>query len=126
ATLAYFTSTSVENLDFTRAAVAAFMEEYPQIKVDLEQDGKDYPTKLQTRIAGGSPPDVPYGNNLLWQRLGIAKDSLDLNPYLAKDTKVKKDWYYPNMLVPVTVEGRLAGLPGTSAISMVYYNKQHF
>ena len=118
-----------DEMDLRAKWNAQFEEKYPGVKIVQEAPpaGMDYFEKLQTLIAAGTPPDLfdmwegyvqPYAEN------GAL---LDLEPFLASDTKIKRD-----DIVPAAVEAgswqdkvyaMLIGfMPGPVSL---YYNVDH-
>src|SRR3712207_1217310 len=51
-----------ENVD---KGLKLFQEQNPGITVEWLHTPQDYATKLQTMLAGGTPPDVYWANNML-------------------------------------------------------------
>ncbi|MGQ9553626.1 MAG: ABC transporter substrate-binding protein [Anaerolineae bacterium] len=104
-----------------------FAEKRPGVTVSMEPmpAGQNYFEKLQTIIAAGTAPDIydmwegyvqPYAKN------GAL---MNLEPFMEKDTILKRDDFWPGALASVTYEGSLyscliAIMPGPVSL---YYNK---
>ena len=109
------------------AAAAAFMEEYPDIDVEIyHQPWGDYFTKIQTLWASGDAaaiPDVLF----LFPVPRYAADGVleNLDPWIEQSNYDLED-YWPNSLDSVTYEGNLYGLPRDISVEALYYNKDIF
>lgn len=106
----------------------AFTKKYPNIKVNLitVADGNDYWTKLQTMVAGGTPPDLAFQNEQGTPTY-VAKDFMeDLTDYMAKDKTFQKDWIAANNYAPFTVNGKIYAIPTMTFSDVLFYNKTMF
>ena len=106
-----------------------FMKDHPEIKVRLEVEGGDakgYYSKLMTRIAGGTAPDVAYIHPSRIIPFACKNAVLDLTPFLEKDRDVKLDNYYPISVEPYRYHGKLYGLPADLGTHVIFYNKNLF
>lgn len=105
----------------------AFTQKYPNLKIDLQVMPNDsYWTKLQTMIAGGTPPDIGFMQEMLtptYQAKGIMADLTD---YMSKDTTFKKDSMPEGMYGPFTVNGKLYCMPTMTFVNVLFYNKTIF
>lgn len=105
----------------------AFTQKYPNLKIDLQTLPNDtYWTKLQTMIAGGTPPDIAFMQEMLtptYQAKGIMADLTD---YMGKDTSFKKDCMPEGMYGPFTVDGKLYAMPTMTFVNVLFYNKDIF
>ena len=107
----------------TLNALEAFHQQNPDINVKAEYTGWDgHTSRLTTQLAGGTEPDVMQTNwNWLtlfskdgngFYDLNKVKDEIGLDQFTAKD------------LQPVTVKGKLNGIPVAMTARIFYYNDQ--
>lgn len=94
--LAYWGGTGEKaNMEST---VKAFMEAYPDIKVELMHIPNDFQTKMQTMLASGTEPDLSYGNIMSynWAQEGKVWNVYELieeDPTYDKDKLFDFAWY---------------------------------
>ncbi len=112
----------------THQAVAdAFMEEHPEITVEIMSEPWDsYFTKMQTLWAGGDSsqiPDVAF----LWPTPRYAADGVleNLDPYIEEAGYDLSD-YWPALLESAMYEGSVYGFPRDISVEVLYYNKDIF
>ena len=100
--------------------VAAFEEEHPNIKVEVETIGyDDYFTQMQTRVAGGTAPDcyeMNIENFAAYANKGI----------LAEITGVDVSGLNETALGAFNVDGKQYGLPESFSNVVLIYNKDLF
>ena len=100
--------------------VAAFEQEHPNIKVEVETIGyDDYFTQMQTRVAGGTAPDcyeLNIENFAAYANKGI----------LAEITGVDVSGLNETALGACTVDGKQYGLPESFSNVVLIYNKDLF
>ena len=100
--------------------VAAFEEEHPNIKVEVETIGyDDYFTQMQTRVAGGTAPDcyeLNIENFASYANKGI----------LAEITGVDVSGLNETALGAFNVDGKQYGLPESFSNVVLIYNKDLF
>lgn len=100
--------------------VAAFEEEYPSIKVEVETIGyDDYFTQMQTRVAGGTAPDcyeLNIENFAAYANKGI----------LAEISGVDVSGLNETALGAFNVDGKQYGLPESFSNVVLIYNKDLF
>ena len=100
--------------------VAAFEEEHPNIKVEVETIGyDDYFTQMQTRVAGGTAPDcyeLNIENFAAYANKGI----------LAEITGVDVSGLNETALGAFNVDGKQYGLPESFSNVVLIYNKDLF
>lgn len=98
----------------------------PNINVKIEvSDWDSYWTKLNTLVAGGTPPDVFAMDAPLyldWQSRGAL---LNLQPYLDKNPDMLTD-VYPQTLTAYKLGDGYYGLPRDFQTIVVFYNKDMF
>lgn len=109
-----------------RDAIAEFEKENPGIKVKPEPVPlAQRDVKFTTAIRAGEGPDV-FALDANPVRQYIAEGWVrDLTPFVQKEggDKFTSD-FYPNTLVPVTVDGKIYGIPmNTVAMGLVYNSK---
>jgi multiple sugar transport system substrate-binding protein len=106
--------------------IAAFTEANPGIAVKVETAPFDqYFTKLQTLIAGGTPPDVfelNYENFVSYASKGVL---LDLTP-LASAEQGFAERFYPRAYEAFSSDGKQYGLPQSFSNVVLFYNKDLF
>ncbi|EWM18802.1 ABC transporter substrate-binding protein [Kutzneria sp. 744] len=109
-----------------KAQVAAFEQEYPNVKVNLVNagTGKDQYTKLQNAIkAGSGGPDVVQIEYQALPQFALPGSLVDLNQY--GFGAFQKD-YTASTWSSVTVGNALFGLPQDSGPMALFYNKEDF
>jgi multiple sugar transport system substrate-binding protein len=115
-----------EELEVWQAVVDDFQKANPAINVQVDvSDWDSYWTKLNTLVAGGTPPDVfamdaPY--YLDWQSRGAL---LNLQPYIDK-TLGFLEGLFPQTLTAYKVAEGYFGLPRDFQTIVVFYNKEMF
>jgi multiple sugar transport system substrate-binding protein len=126
-TITYFTfSAAPDHMADIEQMVAAFEAANPGITVKVETAPFDqYFTKLQTLIAGGTPPDtfeLNYENFVSYASKGVLKDLTDL---AAADAGAVEG-YYPLAYQAFSLDGKQYGLPESFSNVVLYYNKDLF
>jgi multiple sugar transport system substrate-binding protein len=85
-TLRYMTWYGGDRLPTTQAWVKAFNDEWPKVKVDIEEMPlAEIPTKFQTQLAGGTPPDLLLADSHAQTKWFDTGAHLDMTPMLARD-----------------------------------------
>lgn len=109
----------------TKAAVDAFMEKYPNIKVECEYGTWDgWTEKVATQLSAGTAPDLLQGNwNWLYQYSSDGSKFVDLRQYA---DILSLDNYPETILNDCTVAGKLQGLPLGTNTKCFYWNKTTF
>lgn len=108
-------------------AVAAFEEENPDIKIDMENVSDEaIKDKLSVIASGGDMPDIYF----TWtgertKRFARNEKALDLTSYLDEDSEWK-DSFLPAFLNNVTYDGKTYAIPFRSGVMFMLYNKQVF
>lgn len=107
--------------------IEAFQNANPGVTIELENIGvsKDYYTKLQTTIAGGTPPDVFYPATHIAYALASKGAILPVSD-LAERDGIDLSQYDPAILDMYTLDGEVYCLPIDSASLVVFYNKDLF
>jgi len=115
-----------EELAVWQAVVDDFHTANPSITVKVDvSDWDSYWTKLNTLIAGGTPPDVFAMDAPLfldWQSRGAL---LNLQPYIDK-TPGFLDGFYPQTLTAYKTADGYYGLPRDFQSIVLFYNKDMF
>jgi multiple sugar transport system substrate-binding protein len=115
-----------EELQVWQAVVDDFHKVNPNIKVNVEvSDWDSYWTKLNTLIAGGTPPDLFAMDAPLyldWQSRGAL---LNLKPYLDKEPGFL-DGFYPQTLKAYELADGYYGMPRDFQTIVLFYNKDMF
>ncbi|HEX6384494.1 MAG TPA: sugar ABC transporter substrate-binding protein [Anaerolineae bacterium] len=109
------------------SAAAAFMEEHPNIDIEVwHQPWGDYFTKLQTLWAAGDPAQIP-DVMFLFPVPGYAADGVleNLDPYI-EESGYNLDDYWPALLESAKLDDSIYGLPRDIGLEVLYYNKDMF
>jgi multiple sugar transport system substrate-binding protein len=108
------------------AQVAAFEDEYPNVKVDLVNagTGNDHYTKLQNAIkAGSGGPDVAQIEYQALPQFALTGSLVDLTGYGFDEYEAD---YTPSTWASVHAGDALYGLPQDSGPMALFYNKDVF
>lgn len=115
--------------------IATWNKTQPDVEVEGQFFPEDYWTKLQTQVAGGTPPDVgiaDYGRLLTYAKSGIL---------LALDDYLQVDKFSTEKMLPAAVAqyrwqegdfdtggkgGKMYGLPSDAQCQILAYNKKMF
>jgi multiple sugar transport system substrate-binding protein len=115
-----------EELEVWQAVVDDFHSANPDITVNVDvSDWDSYWTKLNTLVAGGTPPDIFAMDAPLyldWQSRGAL---LNLQPYIDKVPGFL-DGFYPQTLEAYKLEDGYYGLPRDFQTIVLFYNKDMF
>ena len=115
-----------EELAVWQAVVDDFHKVNPNITVKVDvSDWDSYWTKLNTLIAGGTPPDVFAMDAPLfldWQSRGAL---LNLQPYIDANPEFL-DGFYPQTLTAYKTADGYYGLPRDFQTIVLFYNKDMF
>ena len=114
-------------LDATRAALARFEQLNPSIDVRLEPTSwGQYFSKLQTLIAGGSPPDVFAVSGAWFHDLRERGALLDLADHIAGDPSISLDAFFDAAVDIYRTDDGLYGIPRDFNVVALFYNKTLF
>lgn len=127
-TINYFTfSAAPDHMEDLEQMIQVFEESHPNITVEVQTAPFDeYFTKLQTLIAGGTPPDVfelNYENFVSFASRGVLRD---LGPLAEADEDYNADIFYPRAYEAFNQNGMQLGLPETFSTVILYYNQDLF
>jgi multiple sugar transport system substrate-binding protein len=115
-----------EELTVWQAVVNDFHKAKPNITVKVDvSDWDSYWTKLNTLVAGGTPPDVFAMDAPLfldWQSRGAL---LNLQPYIDANPGFLND-FYPQTLTAYKLDDGYYGLPRDFQTIVLFYNKDMF
>jgi multiple sugar transport system substrate-binding protein len=115
-----------EELAVWQAVVDDFHKASPNITVKVDvSDWESYWTKLNTLVAGGTPPDVFAMDAPLfldWQSRGAL---LNLQPYIDANAGFL-DGFYPQTLTAYKTADGYYGLPRDFQTIVLFYNKDMF
>lgn len=118
-----------------KSVIEAWNQGHPDVEVEGQFFPEDYWTKLQTQVAGGTPPDVgiaDYGRLLTYAKSGIL---LSIDDYLEVDN------FSLEKMMPAAVAqyrwqegefdsggegGKMYGLPSDAQCQIIAYNKNMF
>ncbi|MCX7747273.1 MAG: sugar ABC transporter substrate-binding protein [Clostridia bacterium] len=127
-TITHYTLTDADK-NYVKELVPDFEKANPGIKVKIQEVPYDqYDQKLQTMIAGGTPPDVTSH----WGKAGFIEfydkgQLLDLTPYLEGNKYNPTEAGIPeNLLNIYKINGKQYGIPAHSYVSVMIYNKDMF
>lgn len=118
---------SPEEIATHQTVADAFMEEHPEITVEIySQPWGDYFTSIQTLWAGGDPaavPDVLFLSPVVnYAEQGVLEN---LDPFIEASGYDVGD-YWPALLDFATYEGNIYGFPRDIGLEVLYYNKDIF
>lgn len=118
-----------------RDVIAGWNEEHPDVAVEQQYIAEDYWTKLQTQVAGGTPPDVgiaDYGRMIVYAKDGVL---LNITDWVDRDS-FPLDKMFPGAVAQYRwVEGDfdsggegggMYGLPSDAQSHIIAYNKSMF
>ncbi len=117
-----------EELKIITHAIRSWERSHPSIEVKIEHTNyNDYVSKILTRIAGGTPPDVIFtevDNFVNFYEKGAL---LSLTEILRKDPTFMIGNYFPEVIRRFTHGGNLYCIPrDTAPFACVFYNKDLF
>ena len=109
------------------AVAAAFMEEHPEIQIEIwHQPWADYFTSIQTLWTSGDSsviPDIAFLSPIN----NYAKDGVlePLDPYIEESGFNRED-FWPGLLEYAMYDGMVYGFPRDTGSEVLYYNKDIF
>lgn len=126
--LTYFTfSAAPDHLKDLNTIVSAFHQQHSNITIDVQTASfKDYFTKLQTEIAGGTAPDTFELNYENFVSYSSAGSLLDLGSQAGGDSSFHASIYYPRAYQVFNANGKQYGLPESFSDVLLFYNKDLF
>lgn len=109
-----------------RQLAAAFMKAHPAVKVHiLIVPATNYDQKVQTMIAGGTPPDIFTSGDVQIPNIVAKHLALNLMPYVKRDA-YSLAGFYPQVIRGLTYGGELVGLTDNWDTEVMYYNATLF
>lgn len=115
-----------EELQILQEIADAFHEENPNINVTVTvSDWDTYWDKLQTQLAGGTPPDVFAMDAPLYPDYQSRGVLMNLQPLIERDSFDLGGYYEQSLVCYQTDEGYF-GLPRDIQPSVMYFNKDMF
>ena len=126
-TIKWFMRWDQNRVENVAMPVAEAFAEQTGIGVEFEHigSGRDYYTKLQTTVAGGTPPDVFYPATHVANAFASKGALLTINEFVERDG-IDLSVYDPTILANYQIDGALHCLPIDHAALVVYYNKEIF
>jgi len=118
---------SPEELATHESVAEAFMEEHPNIEVEIwHQPWGDYFTSLQTLWATGDPEVIPDIVFLFPVPSYAGSGVLEpLTPFIA-ESDYNIDDFWPGLLDTAMLDGEIYGFPRDIGLEVLYYNKDIF
>ena len=118
-----------------REVIASWNAEHPEVTVEQQYIAEDYWTKVQTQLAGGTPPDVgiaDYARVVPYAKSGVL---LDITELIARDSFPLDDMF-PSAVAQYRWAngdfdsggdgGNMYGLPSDAQSHIIAYNKSMF
>jgi multiple sugar transport system substrate-binding protein len=105
-----------------------FMEANSNVKIDHQTvPGPDYPTKLQTLFAAGTPPDIFFYLQEVFPIITVAQKqmNLELNDYIERDNFDLSD-FRPDSVELYRWDDKMYAIPRDYGNQNVYYNADIF
>ncbi len=127
-TLTYIVGASPAELQTRKAIVNKFMAANPDINIVFQLGGNAFQQKLNTEIAGGTPPDLIMSFELQHATYAQQGNFMNLDPFIARDSAFQHTVMpdqYPAMLNMFRYKGHLYALPEAVNNVVLYYNRDH-
>jgi len=107
--------------------LAAFNEEYPDVKVEIIRPA-DYWPKLMSMMAAGTPPDIFYMGFPEFVSYHEKGAILSLQSYINADPNFNEPDFFPGLLGAFKDRNtkEIFGIPKDWSTYVVYYNKEMF
>jgi len=123
----WFTWTPPDERAANEELARQFEAANPGIKVKLTNDpALQAMQKLQTMIAGGSPPDVMSIHGAYFVQFALSGALMDLSERARADPELALDDFYPGLLELCKVNGRLYSLPRYTSVYALFFNRSLF
>ena len=109
------------------AMVDEFMEQHPNITVNLSEIGEAVfgDQKFMTAVAAGKGPSVAVQNRHTFMQFAAKGLYMDVTPYFDASGLQRTD-YAPVQIAETSWRGKLYGLPTGTDVRYLYWNKDHF
>src|SRR5688500_12014718 len=122
ATVRYMTWYGADRLPTTNAWIKAYNEEFPKVKVEIEELVlADVPVKFQTQLAGGTPPDLLLADSHAQTKWFDSGAHLDMTSFLARD-RINLDRDYAQVGIEHWC-GKVYFIPFFADSNAIFYNK---
>lgn len=130
--LQWYASLSPELEPVYKAMIDSFNADHPEVAVEgiyVPFANNEFNTKLNTLIASGQMPDV------VWALGGQANTPIDVTTFAGKglaadisalQAEIPTSDIYEGLLTPVTIDGKLTGIPFEFNNFLLWYNKDLF
>ena len=121
-----FTWTPADEYTVNQRIIQKFQHANPQIKINHINDASGRAMdKLQTMLAGSSPPDVMSIHGAYFIPLASKNTLLDLEPMTA-DADFNLQDFYPELIDGCRYQGKLYSLPRYTSVYVLFYNRGLF
>lgn len=121
-TIRYMTWYGADRLPTTQAWVKGYHEEYPKVKVEIEELVlADVPAKFQTQLAGGTPSDLILADSHAQTKWFDSGAHLDMTQFLARD-RINLDHEYAQVGIEHRC-GKVYFVPFFADSNAIFYNK---
>lgn len=119
---------SPKEIEIINEIVSEWEKEHHDVEVLLDHTPySGYISKILTRIAGGTEPDIIACEVNLFPNFWGKDVFLDLNPYIKKDETFKVKDFFPDVIRRFTIDGKVYGVPrDTAPYACIFYNKKLF
>ena len=120
---------NVEELNLYKNIIAAFMQDNPDVKVDLLgiPDAGEYGQKLFPMIAAGTAPDCIRTGTQFFPGLYAQGALLDLTPYFEKSPEMlDPNLYFTDLYDIYRMDGKYYGTILGPTVMLMYYNADLF
>ncbi len=119
---------SPDEIDIVTHSIEPWQKQHPEIKVILEHTPySGYDSKMLTRVAGGSAPDVMATEVNYFVTFATKHVVEDLTPYIQSDSDFHPTDFFPEIVNRFTVNGKIYAIPRDVApFACVFYNKNLF
>ncbi len=119
---------SPEEIDIIEDIISKWEKKNQDIDVLLDHTPySGYMSKILTRIAGGTEPDIIACEVNLFPNFWGKNVFLNLNPYIEKDSEFKKEDFFKDVIKRFTINNKIYGIPrDTAPYACIFYNKDIF
>ena len=109
----------------TNVTIDKFMEEHPNIKIEMEQIG-EFPTKIPALAAAGTLPDVVRSWEAMVFEMARGGQFIDLQPHIDSDPDFDPEDFYEAVYNYPVLGGKRYGINDVVATHVTYYKAHHF
>ncbi|MCL5773711.1 MAG: sugar ABC transporter substrate-binding protein [Firmicutes bacterium] len=115
-----------QEIKIVQKLIGDFEKENPDIKVQIIH-AQDYYRKLNTMLAGGTPPDVFYVHAQDFYNYVEKGVLLDIQPFIERDSRdVNIEDFYPELVDAFKYKDHIYGIPKDFTTLVLYYNRDMF